>query len=282
MKVGLVLSGGLAKGAYQIGALRAIGEYFKPEELECISSSSVGSLNAYAFASNNLDEGAAMWTGLTPGDTDKKLVTKVMRSDYLKGVTIGLSQKKLVNDNLYISLFRLKEMDVVYLDLGNVPEEEMSLYLQASVAMPVFSKAVKINKKKYYDGGTIDNIPVYPLMKFDLDYIICVYFDQYNYSFETPGFDNKIIKITFNDTESKSIWFTKEGTDKMMKDGYDKAKAVLDHVFADGKENVEAVYANIEKLNALHPSKQSRVTVDVAIHNLNKLMKVVSKRQIVD
>lgn len=282
MKVGLVLSGGLAKGAYQIGALRAISEYFKPEDFECISASSVGSLNAYAYASNNLDEGAAMWTGLTPSDDDKKLVTKVMRSDYLKGVTVGLSQKRLSTNKLYLSLFRLKEMDVIYLDINNVPEEDMSLYLQASVAMPVFSKAVKIHKKKYYDGGTVDNIPVYPLMKFDLDYIICVYFDQYNYSFETPGFDNKIIKITFDDTESKSIWFTKEGTDKMMKDGYDKAKAVLDHVFSDGTDNLEKIYENIETLNALHPSKQLRVTVDVAIHNLNKLMKVVSKRQIID
>lgn len=285
MRIGLVLSGGLAKGAYQIGALRAISEYFKPEEIEYVSSSSVGALNAYAFSSNNLEEGARMWEGLTPSKDDKIPVTKVMKSDYLKGCTIGLTQKQIVSKKQYVSVFRLKEMDVSYVDITHREADEAALYLQAAVAMPVFSKSVKINKKKYFDGGTIDNIPVYPLMKHDLDYIICIYFDEYNYSFEASGFDDRIIKITFNDNEkiiSNSIWFTKEGTEKMMRDGYDRAREVLDLVFADGKENLTNIYAKIRELDAMNPDKKLRVTVDVAIHNLNKMMKFISKRRIVD
>lgn len=283
MKVGLVLSGGLAKGAYQIGALKAISEYFKPGEIEYISSSSVGALNAYAYATDNLEVGENMWLGLVP-EGEKKLVTKVMKSDYLKNCTYELAKKKL-GVKQYVSLFRLKEMDVLYVDVANKEEEEIALHLQAAVAMPVFSRAVKIHGKKYYDGGTIDNIPVYPLVQHDLDYIICVYFDEYNYSFESTGFDDKIIKITFNDNEkimSNSLWFTKEGTEKMFRDGYERAIEVLDLVFADGKEDAEAVYAKIKELDALNPDKKLRVTVDVAIHNLNKMMKLISKRQIID
>lgn len=285
MKIGLVLSGGLAKGAYQIGALRAISEYFKPEEIEYVSSSSVGALNAHAFSSNNLEEGARMWEGLTPAKEDRIPVTKVMKSDYLKGCTIGLTQRPLVTKKQYVSVFRLKEMDVSYVDVTHKEADEAALYLQAAVAMPVFSKSVKINKKKYFDGGTIDNIPVYPLMKHDLDYIICVYFDEYNYSFEASGFDDRIIKITFNDNEkimSNSIWFTKEGTEKMMRDGYDRAREVLDLVFAEGKEDLSKIYSKIRELDALNPNKKLRVTVDVAIHNLNKMMKLISKRRIVE
>jgi predicted acylesterase/phospholipase RssA len=284
MRVGLVLSGGLAKGAYQIGALRAIMEYLKPCDIEYISASSVGALNAYAFASNNLEEGARMWEGLTPGN-EKILVTKVMKSDYLKGCTIGLTQKQLVTKKQYVSVFRLKEMDVLYVDVNSKEPDEAALFLQAAVAMPVFSRAVKIHGKKYYDGGTIDNIPVFPLMKHELDYIICIYFDEYNYSFEGNDFDDKIIKITFNDNEkimSNSIWFTKEGTEKMMKDGYDRAKEVLDLVFADGTDNLPGIYKRIKELDALNPDKKLRVTVDVAIHSLNKMMKLFSKRKIVD
>ena len=284
MKIGLVLSGGLAKGAYQIGALRAISEYLEPCEIEYISSSSVGALNAYAFASNNLDAGAEMWLGLTPGD-EKKPVTKVMRSDYLKGCTIGLAQKHLVTKKQYVSLFRLKEMDVLYVDVTHKEPEETSLLLQAAVAMPVFSKAVKVDGKKYYDGGTIDNIPVFPLMKHDLDYIICIYFDEYNYSFEASDFDDKIIKITFNDDEkimSNSIWFTKEGTEKMIKDGYDRAKEVLELVFCEGTHNLPVIYDKIKELDAKNPDKKIRVTVDVAIHSLNKMMKLISKRRIIE
>ena len=42
MNIGLVLAGGFAKGAYQIGALRAIREYFEPEDIEYVSASSIG------------------------------------------------------------------------------------------------------------------------------------------------------------------------------------------------------------------------------------------------
>ena len=283
MKVGLVLSGGLAKGAYQIGALKAISECFEPGEIEYISSSSVGALNAYAYASGNLEAGKNMWLGLVP-EGEKQLVTKVMKSDYLKDCTLDLAKSRL-GVKQYVSVFRLKEMDVLYVDISGKDEEETALYLQAAVAMPVFSRAVKIHGKKYYDGGTIDNIPVYPLVQHDLDYIICVYFDEYNYSFESTGFDDKIIKITFNDDEkimSNSLWFTMESTEKMFRDGYDRAKEVLDLVFSDGKDEPEKVYAKIKELDALNPDKKLRVTVDVAIHNLNKMMKLISKRQIVD
>ena len=284
MKIGLVLSGGLAKGAYQVGALRAISEYFKPGEIEYISSSSVGALNAYAYATDSLDTAERMWLELTPAG-EKKLVTKVMKSDYLKECTASLAEKRPLTKKQYISVFRLKEMDVLYVDVSKKDEEETDLFLRAAVAIPVFSHAVKINGKKYYDGGTIDNIPVYPLVSLDLDYIICIYFDEYNYSFEAPGFDDRIIKITFNDNEkimSNSLWFTREGTEKMMADGYSRAKEVLELVLADGKENVEKVKEHVRELDAQNPDKKLRVTVDVAINNLNKMMKLISRREIVD
>ncbi len=283
MKIGLVLSGGLAKGAFQIGALRAISEYFKPEDIEYISSSSVGALNAYAFSSDNLDVGARMWEDLTPGD-EKILVTKVMKSDYLKGCTLGLAQKHVLSKKQYVSVFRLKKMDVLYVDVGHKEPDEAALYLQAAVAMPVFSSAVKINRKKYYDGGTIDNIPVFPLLRHKLDYIICVYFDEY-FSFEKTEIDDKIIKITFGPDEkekAKSIWFTKEGTERMMEEGYERAKAVLDRVFADGVDNLPKIYEHIKEIDGEHPERKLRVTVDVAIGCLNKMAKFISKRKIID
>ena len=81
---------------------------------------------------------------------------------------------------------------------------------------------------------------------------------------------------------SNSIWFTKEGTEKMMQDGYDRAKEVLDLVFADGTDNLPAIYGKIKELDALNPNKKIRVTVDVAIHSLNKMMKLISKRRIIE
>ena len=54
-KIGLVLSGGLAKGAYQLGVLKAINELVRLEDIVAISASSVGTLNAYAFINQRLE-----------------------------------------------------------------------------------------------------------------------------------------------------------------------------------------------------------------------------------
>ena len=53
--IGLVLSGGMAKGAYQIGALQAIDEFFKPSDFSFISSASIGALNSYAYLTHNIN-----------------------------------------------------------------------------------------------------------------------------------------------------------------------------------------------------------------------------------
>ena len=50
MNIGLVLSGGMAKGAYQVGALTAIKEIIPDGNIKYISASSVGALNSYAYA----------------------------------------------------------------------------------------------------------------------------------------------------------------------------------------------------------------------------------------
>ena len=61
MHIGLVLSGGMGKGAYQIGALTAISEFFAPSDFEYVSAASIGVLNTYAFLTNNLPKARDTW-----------------------------------------------------------------------------------------------------------------------------------------------------------------------------------------------------------------------------
>ena len=46
---GLVLSGGGAKGAYEVGVWKALDDYGITDEIKVISGSSVGALNAALF-----------------------------------------------------------------------------------------------------------------------------------------------------------------------------------------------------------------------------------------
>ncbi|MBE6956101.1 MAG: hypothetical protein E7450_01435 [Ruminococcaceae bacterium] len=283
MNVGLVLSGGMAKGAYELGALRAVSEYFHPEDIKYISSASVGVLNSYAFASGNLPSATDLWTGMCP-ERDSVFISSVFKNNYLKESISVLSKRPVSCQRLYIPLFHLKKRQNFYIDISGKDPADVEDYLNAAVAVFPICKPVLIGNKYFYDGAVIDNIPVYPLLKHDLDYIICIYFDEFDYTFESSHFDGKVIKITFGDCNrllKKSLWLSQEETEAMIHAGYKRAKSVLDFVFSSGIENVEAVHTQIETLNSLRPNSQLRLTSDVVVKGLNKVAQRLTKRNVI-
>ena len=70
-EVGLVLSGGGGKGAYQVGVWKALTEYGVAQKVTAISGSSVGGLNSALFALNamnaiSMDDVLYIWKDLVP------------------------------------------------------------------------------------------------------------------------------------------------------------------------------------------------------------------------
>jgi predicted acylesterase/phospholipase RssA len=63
VKRGLVLEGGGAKGAYQVGCLRAFQEH--DIKFDAIAGTSIGALNGALLSSGKLDEGTAYWSALS-------------------------------------------------------------------------------------------------------------------------------------------------------------------------------------------------------------------------
>ena len=62
MRIGLVLGGGGANGAYQVGVYKALCEAgIDPSAFYCIAGTSVGALNALLFAVKNADDAEKMW-----------------------------------------------------------------------------------------------------------------------------------------------------------------------------------------------------------------------------
>ena len=59
----LVLGGGGAKGAYQIGAWKALREL--DFHFNCIIGTSVGSLNGALIAQNSFDEAVDLWENIS-------------------------------------------------------------------------------------------------------------------------------------------------------------------------------------------------------------------------
>ena len=67
-KIGLVLSGGGAKGAYEIGVWRALETLGVTDQIDGIIGSSVGALNAVLLDSCGLEKAAELWENLKQSD----------------------------------------------------------------------------------------------------------------------------------------------------------------------------------------------------------------------
>ena len=282
MNIGLVLSGGMAKGAYQIGALRAISNFIPREEMKYISCASIGVLNGYAYATDHLDRAEDMWKSLCNPDT-RLLVTQLLRSSILQQNIKNIHDPdRPLSSTFYCTLFDWSGRNIVYKDLSAVEQESLPLYLKASVAMPIYNRSVPLDGASYFDGAMIDNIPVHPLLKHNLDYIFCIYFDDTSYRFENTYFDNKVIKITFPSESvlKQSVIFKQNSIEDMIKDGYDRTMYILNMVFAKGIKDLDYIYGAIEYMNRGTKNNGFRITGDVLVTNLNRITQKLTKRKI--
>lgn len=282
MNIGIVLSGGMAKGAYQVGALKAISEFIPLDAVKYVSCASIGTLNGYAYATDQIDSAVKMWHGLCC-EGEKTYISRVLKSDTVKNSIKSLYDRdSLPKAKFYTTLLDVSNYSLVYKNLTSVDPKLIPGYLAASVSMPMYNRAIRIDGVPYFDGAMVDNIPVHPLLKHRIDYLICVYFDDVSYRFETPYFDNKIIKVTFP-TDSglrESLVFTRQSIDKMLTVGYDHTRHILKGILYDGYEDVEAIYKAIELTGVGKPLKL-RLTGDVIVTNLNKVTQKFAQRKII-
>ncbi len=90
MKVGLVLSGGGGKGAYELGVWKALVEMKLDKYIEVISGTSIGAFNAALFAQGDMDNAQALWDEVTM----EKLVPMTKMDLLKKRSSFSLRSKK--------------------------------------------------------------------------------------------------------------------------------------------------------------------------------------------
>ena len=280
IKFGIVLAGGLSKGAYEIGCLRAIEERFGRDAISCISASSIGVPIAYSFAANKLDEAANLWHRLETESSKRFFATLVRDAEVQKAIRNLPAESDEEKMKVFTTLWNFKETKAEYVDMMGHPLATKRDYMTASIAIPVFNKGVQINDKIYFDGAFMDNIPVYPLQREALDFIFCIYFDPQRYTFENEAFDSKIIHL--NDFPvrhrlTENLVFNPKQLEEMMTFGYEYTKKKLRQIFVSDKP--EKILAAIAKEKRAHPGK-TRTTFDTLLTSCNKIAKKFSKREI--
>ena len=204
-KVGLVLSGGGAKGLAHIGVLKVIDSLgIKVDYIGGTSMGSIlGSLYASGYSGKDLEK-IADSTDFEKLIRDqynrevKSLIERKNNERYIVGLPFddfnisfpkGLSNGQNIYDLLYKLLFHVKDIkqfknlpipffciatdisngEPVVLDKGN-----LALSATASGAIPSVFNPVIINDQAYTDGGVTNNFPVEQLIKKGVDIVIGV------------------------------------------------------------------------------------------------------------
>lgn len=277
-KIGLVLSGGMAKGAYQIGVLKALKKYVKSEDITYISASSIGTLAAYSYVSDRLDIFENLWMDNESFNIRNFLRSSVKRSNILDKVSDLVVDSEKINKDFFITCLNITKMKLDYINLKGINVNDIEKYLKAAISfVPVF-KAIEVNGSKYLDGAIIDNIPVLPLTDKEYDYIIVVHFDKNKYIYQ--NLDNKnIIELNFNieSSISSSLSFDHESSKNMMTSGYNVADDMFSYIFKNGINEIEYITECIKEINLNLEKEKYNMSGDIAIDRLNNIAKKIIK-----
>jgi len=252
---GLVLEGGGAKGAYQVGAVKALKEM--GYEFSAVAGTSIGAINGAFIAGNQLDLIYSVWE---EGEinrvikTDKEILQKFLDFDF-KGENIneifdyiigiihngGLDispLRQLLSDHIDEEALRKSSIDfglvtVSFTDfeplevfINEIPKGKLIDYIIASASLPIF-KLKKIDGKSYLDGGFYNNIPLTLMTKKNIKDIIVIETEGFGRKRKVKEKDLNITRIRPSQKISRTIEVDPKIMKQNVKLGYVDARRIM-------------------------------------------------------
>lgn len=206
MKIGLVLAGGGARGAYQIGAIKALNELSINKYINIVSGTSIGALNAMLFMTMDIEKSIDIWNKINKEDilptnennltirstllhlgmNNMNFIKKYMPKAIAGGnisrdglITImdkiDFSLVKKTNIICYAACTESIQLKTRYFKVNDYEEEDIRKILLATSAIPMIYECEKIENVSYLDGGIVDNVPIQPVYGENCDVIIVVH-----------------------------------------------------------------------------------------------------------
>jgi len=187
-KYALALEGGGGRGAYEIGAWKALRE--EGIQLIAVSGTSVGAINGAAVASDDMETAERFWKSLTYSqvmEVDDSVMESLMKKDFLHMDVVGTAKTlkgTLLNRGFditplrqtlmeaidedkvrsspvefYIVTFSIDDMKEVVVRAKDLADGELYDMMIASAYLPVFRNE-KLGGKRYVDGGVYNRLPI--------------------------------------------------------------------------------------------------------------------------
>jgi NTE family protein len=204
-KIGVVLSGGGAKGLSHIGILQAIDS--AGLQVDYVTGTSMGSviggLYAIGYSGNDIEKIAheLNWSAILSNKPDYKNISIDEKDEYAKySVELGLEKLSpqiptglIESEELWLTLTQLfaPVYDIKDFSKFNIPFKciatdlstgaavvhsngEIVTAIRSSMAIPSVFTAVNFDTTKLVDGGIIRNFPVIDIKEMGADYVIGV------------------------------------------------------------------------------------------------------------
>ncbi|QOX64600.1 patatin-like phospholipase family protein [Anoxybacterium hadale] len=165
-KTALVLGGGGARGAYEVGVWQALREL--GIRIDLVTGSSVGAINGALVAQDAFDLAVTLWR-----DIDTSMVFDMDLKDLISNNGIDNSKLKALLTK-YIDETAVRSSTIDYglitaelpsmtpksLTKEQIPNGKLIDYILASSTLFPLMKSYEIDSLKYIDGGFTDNLPV--------------------------------------------------------------------------------------------------------------------------
>ncbi len=202
-KIGLVLEGGGAKGAFHCGAIKALCDY--GYKFDGAVGTSIGAINAALYVQDGgYQTMMSLWNHVTPSmltdfddekveelfnnKFDKDNITYWLKQFYNTAKNLGISTDKSLDllkryiseplvrkSNIEYGLvtYSLSDMESKELYLEDIPKGSLHNYILASAYYPAF-KFERLEGKFFFDGGLRNNMPINLLISKGYDHIIAI------------------------------------------------------------------------------------------------------------
>ena len=246
-RYGLVLAGGGGKGAYQIGAWKALREM--GITFDAVAGASIGSINGALIAAGDFDKAMEMWQSVSldkgvkinsalpdPDNLFSKknwaaLFREVIRNGGIDASPLGeyikmyVDEKKIRESNIPLGIITVQmgqKVSGLELFIDEIPEGELVDYLLASSSIPLVTN-IGPEGERFLDGGVYDNTPVMTLKKRGYNNLIVIDIANikgvaYNLNFT----NSRVVHIKPYDTDDLGAAFDFDPalTEKRMTMGY--------------------------------------------------------------
>lgn len=277
MNVGLVLAGGVAKGAYQAGFLQALDEE-KSVNVTAVSGASIGVFGAYAYSAGKLGLLRRLWESIH-FDSLVDLAGQVWFKHYLRD---KLNELVCKDDELKIPVYApvcyLPFLHLDYCRMKGAYQKRWYSFLRSAISFPIISGGVRFFRGQIsVDGGLMDNIPIQPILYNEKqDVILVLHFEagfrpRRQYLLENVPIIDYDVSLN-NMFRKHSFDFHGDTLASMLESGYDYGRQICEDLFNSGENGIEELLASAEKRKHDElPLRLNNVTFETWVRRANEL-----------